>query len=123
MKDCGFKYIKTEGFMCKRTTVDRFLTRLTEIRSNLGRGFQIGRLWRVGEGSGGAGQPAAWRAAACGGGMAGLGRKRPSGARLARVWDWTHAREHANSMAGLVRNISERSDRAAAHGGAAVPAS
>ena len=42
---------------------------------------------------------------------------------MARFLGWEHAREHANSMAGLVRDIGERSERAAAHGGAEAPAS
>jgi hypothetical protein len=55
--------------------------------------------------------------------MAGLGRKRPSGARLARVWDWKHAREHAISFRGFGRALRQRSGLAAAQGGAKPPAS
>jgi hypothetical protein len=55
--------------------------------------------------------------------MAGLGRKRPSGARLARVWDWKREREHANSIRGFGRALGQRSGLAAAHGGAKTPAS
>ena len=58
-----------------------------------------------------------------GGGVAGAGQNGHPGRVSARAYVGEHARDAANPMAGLVRGRGERSGLAAAHDGAAVPAS